>query len=125
MVSRVNPIMVSVSDLYNKDIVFKNGGSFMLFLRVVKVGFILIFLFIMIASVFAQSSRNRPDDQFEEIATVKKADALYKEGFKAFRMGDNERCISLTTESLEIGKKLKNSKIIGRALNNPQLVLKL
>jgi len=50
------------------------------------------------------------------MATIEQANELYEEGLRAFRSGDNGRCISLTTESLEIGQKLKDDKIIGQAL---------
>ena len=48
--------------------------------------------------------------------TDEKANELYEKGLRAFRAGNNEMCISLTTESLEMGRELNDDKIIGQAL---------
>lgn len=48
-----------------------------------------------------------------------RADELYEEGRTAFRKGDNERCIELTTASLDIGRELDDDAIIGQALLGP------
>lgn len=50
------------------------------------------------------------------MSTVKQANELYEEGLNAFRAGDNERCIALTTASLEIGRQLNDNDIVGQAL---------
>ena len=47
---------------------------------------------------------------------IDQANRLYEEGLLAFRSGDNERCVSLTNNSLEIGRELSEPKIIGQAL---------
>jgi len=44
------------------------------------------------------------------------ANKLYEEGLKAFRSGDNDRCLSLTKESLLIGKSLGDDQVVGQAL---------
>lgn len=50
------------------------------------------------------------------MVTADRANELYEQGLRAFRSGDNELCISLTTESLEMGQALGDDRIIGQAL---------
>ncbi len=52
----------------------------------------------------------------EAAPTIAYAKDLYKQGLLAFRAGDNQRCISLTSKSLEIGYLLADQVIIGQAL---------
>lgn len=45
-----------------------------------------------------------------------RADELYEQGLTAFREGDNERCVELTTASLDLGRELGDDAIVGQAL---------
>jgi len=67
--------------------------------------------------------------------TAEHANELYEKGLLAFRSGDNELCVTLTIESLDIGRALGDDKVIGQALtglcraalrdNNAQLLQSL
>jgi len=59
---------------------------------------------------------SKTNSEDEAAPTTGRANELYYQGLQAFRAGDNQRCISLTTQSLEIGYLLDDKAIIGQAL---------